>query len=109
MSWNNRKTYINIPQIFLDAICLFASYGFALLLMERMFRPVEASEYLWVPVLFGMVYLFTMFTLEMYHRSTFTYQDRTLRYVLKACIFSSVFCLVMMPFASDGISDTTFS
>lgn len=102
MSWNNRKTYINISQIFLDALCLLATYGLTVLLIGRLFRPVSLTEYLWVPILFCMVYLFTMFTQEMYHRSTFTYQDRTLRYVLKACILGSVFCLVMMPFASES-------
>lgn len=102
MSWNNRKTHINISQIFLDALCLFATHGLAVLLTGQLFRPVSMTEYLWVPILFVMVYLFMMFTFEMYHRTTFTYQDRTLRYVLKACLLAAMFCLVMMPFASQS-------
>lgn len=102
MSWMNRKSYINISQIFIDAVCLILSYALTIVLTGKIFRPVTMGEYLWVPVLFGMVYLFTMFICEMYHRSTFTYQDRTLRYVLKACILGAVFCLVMMPFVSKN-------
>lgn len=99
MSWMNRKSNINISQLFIDALCLFLTYTVTIFMTGKIFRPVSLGEYLWVPVLFGMVYLFTMFICEMYHRSTFTYQDRTLRYVLKACILAAVFCLVMMPFA----------
>ena len=88
--------------MFLDALCLAAAYGIAVLLTEQLFRPVSLTEYLWMPVLFGMIYLFMMFTFEMYHRSTFTYQDRTLRYVLKSCLLASLLCLVMMPFAAKS-------
>jgi len=102
MSWSNRKTYINISQMFLDALCLAAAFGIAVLLTGQVLRPVSVTDYIWVPVLFGMVYLFSMFTFEMYHRSTFTYQDRTLRYALKASVLASVLCLVMMPFASKS-------
>lgn len=102
MSWMNRKSYINIYQIILDAICLMITYIISYILTGFLFRPVSLGDYLWIPVLFAMVYIFTMFTCEMYHRSTFTYQDRTLRYILKACMLAAVFCLVMMPFASKS-------
>jgi len=102
MSWMNRKSYINIYQIILDAICLMITYIISYLLTGFLFRPVSLGDYLWIPVLFAMVYIFTMFTCEMYHRSTFTYQDRTLRYILKACMLAALFCLVMMPFASQS-------
>lgn len=102
MRWMNRKSYINISQIFIDAGCLILTYIVSVFMTDKIFRPVSAGEYLWVPVLFGMVYIFMMFTCEMYHRSTFTYQDRTLRYVLKACLLAVVFCLVMMPFVSSN-------
>ena len=108
MSWNHRKSFINIPQILLDAFCLILIYGLAVMLIGELFRPVSMTEYLWVLILFGMVYLFMMYTSEMYHRTTFTYQDRTLRYVLKACFSASLLCLVMMPFASTGITGYDF-
>lgn len=100
MSWMNRKSFINISQMVIDAICLIITYPIAIFTTGKIFRPLSFSDYLWVPVLFGMVYIFMMFTCEMYHRSTFTYQDRTLRYVLKSGLLAALFCLVMMPFAS---------
>lgn len=103
MSWMNNKTHINIVQILVDIICLAVTYIVSILLTGAIFQYVSFSEYLWIPVLFGMVYIFTMFTCEMYHRSTFTYQDRTLKYVMKACIFATVFCFVMIPFTSKNI------
>lgn len=105
MSWMSRKSHINIAQIILDTICLILSYPLTVFITSELFHPVPAGEYLWIPVLFCMVFIFTMFTCEMYHRSTFTYQDRTLKYVIKSCIFAVVFCLVMIPFTSkDTIS-----
>lgn len=103
MSWKKNRSFINIMQIVIDTICLFVTYLIAILLTRIIFHYVTLQQYLWIPVLFGMVYIFTMLTSEMYHRSTFTYQDRTLRYVLKSCFLAAVFCLVMIPFTTKDI------
>ncbi len=100
MSWKKNKTHINILQIIADLVCLLADYFISIFLAGAIFHKIDLVEYLWIPVLFGMVYIFTMFTSEMYCRSTFTYQDRTLKYVIRACILATVFCLVMMPFTA---------
>lgn len=92
MSWMNKKTQINIVQIIADIVCLAVTYAVTIFLTGLVFRPVALTEYLWIPVLFSMVYVFTMYAGEMYNRSTFTYQDRTLKYVMKACIFAALFC-----------------
>jgi len=99
----NNKTHINIFQIVADVIFLALAYAASIFLTGTIFHQVALTEYLWIPVLFSMVYVFTMFTCEMYHRSTFTYQDRTLKYIMKACIFAAVFCFVMIPFTSKDI------
>lgn len=103
MSWMNNKIHINIVQIIADIICLAVTYVISIFLTGVIFRHVALTEYLWIPVLFGMVYVFTMYTCEMYNRSTFTYQDRTLKYVMKACIFATVFCFVMIPFTTKDV------
>ena len=100
MGWMKNRSFVNILQIFVDSICLFITYIITILLTDIIFYSVDFQQYLWIPVMFGMVYLFTMYTSEMYHRSTFTYQDRTLRYVIKSCLLAAVFCLVMIPFTS---------
>ena len=101
MGWMKNRSFVNILQIFVDSICLFITYIITILLTDIIFYSVDFQQYLWIPVMFGMVYLFTMYTSEMYHRSTFTYQDRTLRYVIKSCLLAAVFCLVMIPFIKD--------
>lgn len=103
MSWKKSRSFVNIIQIFIDIFCLFASYLIAVLFAGIIFSHVALQQYLWIPVQFGMVYIFIMYTNEMYHRSTFTYQDRTLRYVSKSCLLAAVFCLVMIPFTSKDI------
>jgi lipopolysaccharide/colanic/teichoic acid biosynthesis glycosyltransferase len=103
LSWMNNRTHINIVQIIADIICLAVTYALSMFLTDEIFRQVAFAEYLWIPVLFSMVYVFTMFTCEMYHRSTFTYQDRTLKYVMKSCLFAAVFCFVMIPFTTKDV------
>jgi len=103
LSWMNNKTQINMVQIIADIICLAVTYVISIFLTDEIFRHIAFAEYLWIPVLFSMVYVFTMFTGEMYHRTTFTYQDRTLKYVMKACIFAAVFCFVMIPFTTKDV------
>lgn len=103
MSWMKNKTQVNTMQIIADIICLAVTYAVTILLTGVIFRQVAFTEYMWIPVLFSMVYVFTMFTCEMYHRSTFTYQDRILRYVMKSCIFAAVFCFVMIPFTTKEV------
>lgn len=103
MSWMNNKTQINIVQIIADIVCLAVTYAVAIFLTGVIFRQVGLTEYLWIPVLFSMVYIFIMYAGEMYNRSTFTYQDRTLKYVMKACIFAALFCFVMIPFTTKDV------
>lgn len=103
MSWMKNRSFINIVQIFIDSLCLFITYIITVVLTGIIFYEVTFEQYLWIPVMFGMVYIFAMYTSEMYHRSTFTYQDRTLRYVIKSCILAAIFCLVMTPFTSKDI------
>ncbi|MGI6086168.1 MAG: sugar transferase [Acetivibrionales bacterium] len=97
------RPFINIVQIIIDSMCLFITYLIAVFLTGVIFHKVTFEQYLWIPVMFGMVYIFSMYTSEMYHRSTFTYQDRTLRYVIKSCLLAVVFCFVMTPFTSKDI------
>ncbi len=103
MSWKKNRSFINITQIIIDILCIFTTYLIALFFTGIIFHEVSLQQYLWIPVLFGMVYVFAMLTSEMYHRSTFTYQDRTLKYVSKSCLLAAVFCLVMIPFTSKDI------
>ena len=103
MSWKKNRSFINIFQIFIDSVCLLITYMITVFLSEVIFQDEIFEQSLWIPVLFGMVYIFSMYTGEMYHRFTFTYQDRTLRYVSRSCLFAAMFCLVMIPFTSKDI------
>ena len=103
MSWRKNRSFINIVQIFIDSICLCITYMITVFLAKILFHIEIFEQNLWIPVLFGMVYIFTMYTCEMYNRSTFTYQDRILKYVSRSCLFAALFCLVMIPFTSKDV------
>jgi exopolysaccharide biosynthesis polyprenyl glycosylphosphotransferase len=61
-----------------------------------------AERHLWILVIYIPVFFMTMYVLEMYHLSTFNYQDRIIRNVLFSCLISTLFCLALAPFIQDS-------
>ena len=108
MNWKKSRSFINIVQIFIDSICLCITYMITVFLTKLIFHAETFERNLWIPVLFGMVYVFAMYICEMYNRSTFTYQDRILKYVSKSCLFAALFCLVMIPFTTKDMLTVRF-
>jgi len=108
VNWKKNRSFINIVQIFIDSICLCITYMITVFMTKVIFHAETFEQNLWIPILFGMVYVFTMYTCEMYNRSTFTYQDRILKYVSKSCLFAALFCLVMIPFTSKDVLAVKF-
>jgi len=103
VDWKKNRSFINITQILIDIICLVITYAITVFLTNAFLHAETFERNLWIPILFGMVYIFKMYTGAIYNRSTFTYQDRTMKYVSKSCLFAALFCLVMIPFTSKDM------
>lgn len=61
-----------------------------------------AERHLWILLIYIPVFFMAMYTMEMYHLSTFNYQDRIIRNVLFSCLLSTLFCLALAPFIQDN-------
>lgn len=98
----NRKAHLNIVQIILDTACIFCSFFLTGAVVRHITEISEIPNYLWIPILFGIVYLFIMFAEDMYMKTTFMYQDRMLRNLCISSIAASIFCFVMIPYVKTA-------
>lgn len=101
---SNRKAFTNITQILFDLISIFISFMITFCTVSFFVEDhaLIAERHLWILIIYIPVFFMSMFTMEMYHLSTFNYQDRIIRNVLFSCLLSTFFCLVLSPFIQEN-------
>lgn len=101
---SNGKAFTNIIQILFDWISLFVSFmvTYNIVSLIAKSNSITPERHLWILIIYIPVFFMSMYAMEMYHLSTFNYQDRILRNVLSSCLMSTFFCLVLSPFIHNS-------
>lgn len=104
----NSRTFISYAQIFYDVLCIIFSYLIAILFSYKDNYVHFIYTNLWIPVLFILLYINIMYALDMYNLTTFTYQDRALRYIMLSTIVSYAVCLFMLTYVKPENTNILF-
>ena len=101
---SNRKAFTNITQILFDIFSIIISFmiTFSVISLMNTGNVPVVERHLWILIIYIPVFFMSMYTKEMYHLSTFNYQDRILKNVLFSALLSTFFCLVLSPFIQDS-------
>lgn len=101
---SNRKAFTNITQILIDFFSIIIAFMITFSVISFFIKDhvLIAERHLWVLIIYIPVFFMSMYTLEMYHLSTFNYQDRIVRNVLFSCLLSTFFCLILAPFIQES-------
>lgn len=101
---SNRKAFTNITQILFDLFSITAAFMITFSVVSFFVKDhvLMAERHLWILVIYIPVFFMSMYTMEMYHLSTFNYQDRIIRNVLFSCLVSTLFCLMLAPFIQES-------
>ena len=106
---SNRKAFTNIIQILIDLICIVISFmiTFSVVSFIKSELILMVERHLWILIIYTPVFFMSMYTMEMYHLSTFNYHDRIIKNVLFSALMATFFCLVLSPFI-QGNNDKYF-
>lgn len=101
---SNRKAFTNIAQIIFDLFSIAAAFMITFSVVSFFVKEhvLIAERHLWILVIYIPVFFMSMYAMEMYHLSTFNYQDRIIRNVLFSCLVSTFFCLILAPFIQES-------
>ncbi len=107
---SNRKAFTNITQILFDLFSITIAFMITFCVVSFFVNEhlLIAERHLWVLIIYIPVFFMSMYNQEMYHLSTFNYQDRIIRNVLFSCLLSTFFCLVLSPFIHESIDKYHF-
>lgn len=110
MYQSNRKAFTNITQIIFDLFGIIMAYLITFCVVSFFVRDhaLIAERHLWILLIYVPVFFMSMYLLEMYHLSTFNYQDRMIRNVLSCCLMSTLFCLALAPFIQENLDKYHF-
>ena len=106
---SNRKAFTNIIQILIDLACIIISFmiSFSVVSLIKSEHIMMVEKHLWILIIYTPVFFMSMYTMDMYHLSTFNYHDRIIKNVLLSALLATFFCLVLSPFI-QGNSDKYF-
>jgi len=106
---SNRKAFTNIIQILIDLISIIISFMITFSVVSFINSEIilMVERHLWILIIYTPVFFMSMYTMDMYHLSTFNYHDRIIKNVLFSALLATFFCLVLSPFI-EGNSDKYF-
>lgn len=107
---SNRKAFTNIIQILFDLFSIIVSYMivFSVVSFLKSDQILMMERHLWILIIYTPVFFMSMYTMEMYHLSTFNYHDRMIKNVLLSVLLATFFCLVLSPFIQESYEKYDF-
>lgn len=93
-----RTADMNIPRMAMDVAITVSAFPLAVWATCGIHAAFDWKGLLWMPLLYGLVFLYAMHGRGLYEAGTFTYQDRTLRGVTASCLAASALCTVFLLF-----------
>ena len=108
MHRNNRLAFLNISQFFLDVSFVLLSYIVSYNIVHRYVELYDINRYTWIIIVFLPLWILMMTVLGMYNKTTFTYYDRILRYILHSTLISFIFLAALMYFIKETMFSRTF-
>ncbi len=103
-----RKAYLNVKRFIFDVMVVTVTYPVAIWVTRMIHPSLDWMELLWLPLLYLIIFIFSMNWHGLYEATTFTYQDRTLRGVTSSCMIASILCLVFVVLVPQTTGNTDF-
>lgn len=97
----NKRSYMNLEQIFIDFVALLVAYALSYWITASYKELVGLSEYVWVIFIFIPVFMFNMNAQRMYNRTTFNYYDRIVRGVLQSTLYAGLIVSAVVFFSKE--------